>query len=67
MLGRKGDSIQLIYNRRKSQEIEVLESFFIGQDSEFVFLDSGKYRKRNIMSFLNVSEQQRLANEEPED
>ena len=49
------DVIQLTYFRELHPVMEVVQSFYVSEDRDWVYLKSGKYRKNKVKSYRNLT------------
>jgi len=56
-MDRPGDTIQITYFRDLSPVMEVIQSFYVGNDRDWLYLKSGRYRRTKIQAYRNITEE----------
>lgn len=64
---KKGDLIQLMYRRNKDHTFQVLESPYVDRDQDFLYLETGKYRRSRIKLIRNLTEENEIVVDNYED
>ena len=56
-MDRPGDVVQITYFRDLQPVMEVIQSFYVSNDRDWLYLKSGKYRRSKIQSYRNITEE----------